>query len=357
MASLAEGAVAAGHEVRVVCARGSKWKGSAAQELPDSVRTGVTVRRVGTLGVVWSQPISPGYLAAARWKSDVVYVHRPHPLADLAAYLTRPRGLIIFHHSDVQRQRSFRAIYRPLAHSVARRAHSAVVGAKANLGYAEDLGSEGIAKARVIPFGVDENRFTPASDFRRPSAFPSDSEVVGLFVGRLVSYKGLDVLLRAVAGTNLHVVIVGEGPLREQLENKVEQSGIAAQVRLVPSVSERDLPSYYQAADYLLLPSTTPAEMFGVTMLEAMACGKPVISSAVPSGMREVNVHDVTGVQVPPGDHGTLREAMEQMVNDPSMRARMGAAGRERVKERFTLSGMIAAHLELCEEAAEASAN
>ena len=105
----------------------------------------------------------------------------------------------------------------------------------------------------------------------------------------------------------------------------------------------------------MLLPSTTPAEMFGVTMLEAMACGKPLISSSVASGMREVNLHDVTGLQVPPGDHEALRQAMLRLVADESLRQRMGAAGRRRVEERFTVRGMIAAHLDLFEEVAKAN--
>ncbi|MCH7715653.1 MAG: glycosyltransferase [Gemmatimonadetes bacterium] len=355
VASLAEGAAQAGHDVRVVCARGSRWKGSAAKEQALAIRNGVTIHRLATPMVVWSQPIALGYLGAARWKADVVYVHRPHPLADLAVSLTRPTGLIVFHHSDVQRQRAFRTLYRPLAHAVARRAYASVVGAKTNLQNADDLGPAGIARARVIPFGVDEMRFTVKSVDDRPKAFGPADQAVGLFVGRLVSYKGLDVLLRAVAGTALRVVIVGEGPLRAQLEAEIQSLGIGDQVRLAARVSERDLPSFYQTADYLLLPSTTPAEMFGVTMLEAMACGKPLISSSVASGMREVNLHDVTGLQVPPGDHEALRQAMLRLVADESLRQRMGAAGRRRVEERFTVRGMIAAHLDLCEEVAKAN--
>ena len=320
-----------------------------------SVRDGVTVHRVATPAILWSQPMAPGYVRAARWKADVVYLHRPHPLADVTAFLTRPRGLIVFHHSDVQRQRALRPLYRPLAHAVVRRAVATVVGAQANLNHAKDLGPVGIAKARVIPFGVDAERFCPVSPSEKPRVFQSIAGPVGLFVGRLVSYKGLDVLLRAVAGTTLQVVIVGEGPLRDELDASIRRLRIGDQVRLVGGVSEETLPSYYQSADYLLLPSTTPAEMFGVTMVEAMACGKPVISTAVPSGMREVNVADVTGLEVAPADDRALRLAMERLVGDAALREQLGAAGRRRVEERFTLEAMVAAHLDLCREIAGVS--
>ena len=272
-------------------------------EIPTrSDRNGVTVLRADTPAIWWSQPIAPGYLRAARWRADVVYVHRPHPLADLAALFARSGRTIIFHHADVQRQRVLRAAYRPLAHAVVRRAYATVVGAQANLQHARDLGPAGIAKARVIPFGVDERRFVPTPPAETPAAFRDSEGPVGLFVGRLVSYKGLDVLLRAVGGTALKVIIVGEGPLRESLQAQATSGGMADRVRIVGGVSDHDLPAYYQSADYVLLPSTTPAEMFGVTMLEAMACGKPVVSTAVASGMREVNVDGVTGLQVPPGE-------------------------------------------------------
>ncbi len=94
-------------------------------------------------------------------------------------------------------------------------------------------------------------------------------------------------LLEAVSGTQLRLAIVGDGPLRPKLDSEIEQRGLGGQITLVGEVSEQDLPAYYRGADYFVLPSTTPAEMFGVAMVEAMACGKPVISTALSSGVRE----------------------------------------------------------------------
>lgn len=350
VARLAEGAAAAGHEVRVVCATGSSWLRDPRKRTTEPPRLGVAVVRLPTYGVWWSQPLARGYLAASRWPADVVYVHRPHPLADWASLLGQRRPTIVFHHADVQRQRMARLVYRPLGRLVAGRAEATVVATRAHLQHAEDLGQAGRAKARVIPFGVDPQRFEPTSTPDRPAVFPTRAlGPVGLFVGRLVGYKGLDVLLRAVDGTALRVVLVGDGPLRESLAREIERRGLEDRVLLVGAVKDDELPGYYQAADYFVLPSTTPAEMFGISLIEAMACGVPVISTDLTTGVSEVNESDVTGLVVPRGDATALRGAMLRLTEDAELRERMGAAGRARVEERFTLPKMLESHLELCE--------
>ena len=351
VATVAEGVAACGHQVRVICATGSSWQGRRGSFEAEAGPHGVEIVRLPTHGVLWSQPLARGYIKAARWPADVVYVHRPHPLADIAVLLGRRRPTVVFHHSDVQRQRAVRAMYGPLARKVAGAAAATVVATRAHLRNAEDLGAKGREKARVIPYGVDADRFAPGLDLERPRIFPPLSDgPVGLFVGRLVGYKGLDVLLRAVAGTDLTLVVVGDGPLREQLESRRRDLGVTKQVLMSGPVIDADLPSYYTAADYFVLPSTTPAEMFGISLIEAMACGKPVISTALPTGVREVNEKDVSGLEVAPGDVGELRIAMERLAGDRELRGRMGAAGRKRVEDRFTLGRMVDAHLELCRE-------
>ncbi len=121
------------------------------------------------------------------------------------------------------------------------------------------------------------------------------------------------------------------------------------QVILAGAQTEQDLLFYYRSADYFVLPSTTPAEMFGVALLEAMACGVPVISTALGTGVEEVNAAEETGLVVPPGDAGRLRAALDRMAGDTGLRARMGKAGRERVLAHYTVDRMVDAHLDLCQ--------
>lgn len=355
VAHLAEGAAKRGHEVRVIAATGSGWIRDPGKRITEPPRRGVVVVRMPTHGVFWSQPFAPGYVAASRWPADVVYVHHPHPLADLAVMVGPRRPTVILHHSDVQRQQAMRLAYGPLAGLVARRAAAVVVATKSHLAYARDIGSTGRAKARVIPFGVDAARFAARQHPVRPPSFPPpDRGAVGLFVGRLVSYKGLDVLVRAVQDSKLNVVVVGGGPLRPTLGEWVAEAGVSDRLTIAGEVPDEALPGYYQAADYVVLPSTSPAEMFGMVLLEAMACAKPIVTTALSTGVREVNVAGETGLEVPPGDAEALRGAMQRLAGDAALRSRLGDAGRKRVEQHFTLDKMLDAHLALCDELAGA---
>lgn len=348
VARLAEGAAAAGHDVRVVSATGSSWLRPRGSRITEPPKGTLTVVRIPTPAIVWSQPIAPGYVAAARWPADVVHVHHPHPLADLAVLLRGRAPIVVTHHSDIRRQLVARPLYLPLVRAVLRRARAIVVASRAAVSVSSELyGFE--HKTHVIPFGVNPERFAPRLHPVRPAALPGEGPV-GLFVGRLVGYKGLDVLVRAVAGTNLRVVVVGGGPLREAVERHITALGLAAQIRLVGEVTDDELPPYYQSTDYFVLPSTSSAEMFGVALLEAMACAKPVISTALPTGVREVNQKDVTGLEVPPGDPLALRAAMERLASDAALRQRLGAAARAKVEERFTVKKMVEEHLRLYQE-------
>jgi len=348
VARLAEGAGAAKHEVRVVSAMGFSRLREPGRRRTEPPLSNVVVVRVPTLGIVWSQPIAPAYLDAARWPADIVHVHHPHPLADIAVLRSVRAPFVITHHSDVRRQSLLRPFYWPLVRSVLKRAAAVIVPTQSHIGISAELrGME--HKIRIVPFGVDESHFKPNAAPDRPAAMRGPGPY-GLFVGRLVGYKGLDILVDAVAGTDLQVVIVGEGPLRRGLEWEVVQRGLTRQIRVVGEVPAEELASYYQSADYVILPSTSPAEMFGISLLEAMACAKPIITTSLPTGVREVNAPGVTGLEVPPGDAEALRAAMHQMAGDAELRKTMGAAGRKRVEERFTLKRMVDEHLALYQE-------
>jgi glycosyltransferase involved in cell wall biosynthesis len=316
---------------------------------------GVRVVRVPSVATILSQPLTPGYGRAVRAApGDLLHLHHPNPLGDLAA-MSDGRPLVITQHSDIVRQRLLRPFYLPLVRRTFARARRIAVGSEQLLGTSAELkGFE--AKARVIPFGIDASRFALTDAVRQRvaglRASWGDAPVI-LAVGRLVGYKGFDVLLRAAAGLEARVVIVGTGP---------EEAGLRRLVTTTPypvphtpvfagRVSDSDLVAYYHACDVFCLPSVTIAEAFGMVLLEAMACGKPLVTTSLPTGVSAVNRDGKTGLVVPPGDAGALREALKALIEDEQLRKSMGETGRAVQAAEYTASLMGERYVKLYEEA------
>ena len=308
---------------------------------------GVRVVRARSLGTVLSQPVAPGLVTAVRREAgDLLHLHHPNPLGDLAALVDR-RPLVISHHSDVVRQRALRPFYGPLLRRAYARARAVVVASENYRGASRELAGLG-AKVRVVPYGIDVRRFdltTASADRALALRAAWGGKPVVLAVGRLVGYKGFDVLLRAVAGLEVTTVIVGAGPEEARLKS-LAPPGVVFEGR----VSDAELPAWYHACDVFCLPSLTIAEAFGVVLLEAAACGKPLVTTALPTGVTAVNRDGVTGLAVPVGDAGALREALRALVGDAARRQAMGLAGRRAVEKEYTTALMADRYLALFRE-------
>jgi rhamnosyl/mannosyltransferase len=331
--TLAEGAANLGHQVEVVAVESRGWSA-------DPGRHRSLVTRAFSFAALGSQEIAPGYIAAAWKRADIIHLHHPHPLADLACLLRAGRTpVVVTQHAD-----ALRSIYRPMTRLVIKRARAVVVPSRAHLALSAELrGFE--AKVEVIPFGIDQTRWQNVPP-PPPGAPPR-----AIFIGRLVAYKGVDILLRALEQVpDLRLDIVGSGPEGPRLKTMARALAITDRVRWYGEYPDDDLPRRMADADFLVLPSVTVEEMFGLVVLEAMAAGRPVITTALPSAVREVNVPGVTGLEVPLRDIPALARALETLSRDAARRRTMGEAGRKRVAEKFTQSTMAARHIELYEK-------
>jgi rhamnosyl/mannosyltransferase len=323
---------------------------------------GVTVTRVGMIGAAGSVPIAPGLrMALRRARADLIVLHEPNPWALLSLAVAPPRApLIVWFHSEVVRPTlQYALFYHPLARAVYARARRIVVSSPALAGHAAALAPYR-DRIAVIPFGIDPSRWeaTPAVCARaRAIRAECAGRALVLFAGRMVPYKGVDVLLRALAGLDAAAVIAGDGPWRGRWTTLAGELGIAGRVRFAGEVPHEELAALYHACDVFVLPSVTRAEAFGYVQLEAMACARPVVSTRLPSGVPWVNRDGDTGLTVEPGDPEALGRAIGALVADPDLRRRMGAAGRARVLSEFTMARMRAATAALYREVAGGEAH
>lgn len=313
----------------------------------------VSVTRVGsllTIGAVSVTPTLPLWLSRAQ--ADLIVLHEPNPMALVAYYLARPSApLVVWFHSEAIRPRwRYRLFYQPFLEFALRRATRIVVAAPAMLDVPALAAHR--AKCIVVPYGLDVERYqaSPAIMARATSLREGARAPILLFAGRMVRYKGLEVLMRALPGLEVETVLVGDGPLRGSLETMAAELGIADRVRFVGKVSDEELLAWYYASDAFVLPSISRQEAFGIVQLEAMLCGRPVVSTDVPTGVPWVNEHERTGLTVRHGDVAALRGALARLVCDPEFRQGLGRAARARVLSQFTAEHMCQGMLAVYEQ-------
>lgn len=306
---------------------------------------GIPVTRLGSRAPARSTPVAPAMMRALQESdADLIVLHEPNPWGLLSCALANPRQpLAIYFHSEVVRPAvQYALFYHPLARVVYSRAARIVVASPPVAEHARAL-QPYRARISVIPYGTDPTLWerTPAVQCRVEEIRAAcGSRPLVLFIGRLVSYKGCDVLLRALADVDATAIIAGDGPLRRELVALSTSLGLSGRVHFPGEVTPAEVAALYHAADVFVLPSVTRAEAFGFVQVEALACGTPVISTNVRSGVPWVNQHGVTGTVVEAGDAAALRAALVALLSDAAARERMGAAGRQRVAEEFTLTAM-----------------
>lgn len=320
---------------------------------------GVEVHRWAQFGTLLSTPACPAYLWAARAPADVIQLHFPNPLADVTMLLgRRSTPLVVTYHSDIIRQAGLMGLYRPLLDWLLRRASRIVVATPPQLEHSPVL-SRHRSRCEVIPFGLDLARFEGLNEIAPEIAAArraAGERPVLLNIGRLVGYKGQRYLIEAMRRLDAVAWLVGTGPLRAELEALAAEVGVTDRVRFWGEVRDELLPSMLHACDVFVLSSITPNEAFGLVQVEAMACGKPVISCQLNSGVPYVNQDGTTGLVVPPADAEALAFAAQKLCADPGLRRTLGEGGRRRARAEFSLDQMVQRYWDLFKRVRKPSA-
>ena len=322
-------------EVQVlVCQEKGKGEDKIVEQVP--------VHYASSLGTYFSCPLSVSFLRKfrqyAKW-ADVIEMHVPFPLGDLACLLSGYRGaVVVAWHSDVVRQKKLLWFYRPLLLRFLRRADCIIAATPGHISSSPFL-TQFSEKCRVIPYGINVEAYRSIEKkpiLRQIQQNPHTVRV--LFVGRFVYYKGIEVLLEAfqqVRGCELFLVGHGTPEMEEKLHRMTETGGMAARVHFLGNLSEGDLRAAFADCDIFVLPSVANSEAFGIVQLEAMVYGKPVINTALPTGVPYVSLDGVTGCTVPPEDSGALAAAIQKLADDEALRETYGRAAAKRVEEEF----------------------
>lgn len=340
--AMAEGLLDEGCDVTLVTSAEDARGRSEVIAGPRSGRPG-RLCRAARLGLVNSQPLNPGLAGLvrreiARSRPDILHVHLPNPLAAATCLALRrdpavPRlPLAVWYHADITRQRLGARLVAPVVRACLREADGICVSSAA-LRDGSPVLAEWRDKVAVVPFGIDAEPWASVTPFR-------DGPL--LFVGRLVRYKGVGLLLEALARVpGACVDLVGEGPLEGALREATAALGLGARVRFLGEMDGAGIAARLAHARALVLPSIDRSEAFGLVQLEAMAAGVAVVCTDLPTGVREVGLPGCTCLQAAAGDVDSLAAALDGVWNDDELARRLGEAGRLRFGEHFTREAMV----------------
>lgn len=339
-------------EQEIIVCQNSRHKKSA-----DDSYHGIPVHRCSQLFDFASTPFSISFLKAVKKrtkKSDIVIYHFPYPMVDIAVLLGLYSGkLVVWWHCDFEKYKKLAPFYRPLVEHTLKKADQILVSSEGNIENSAVL-RKYKEKCKVIPFCVNDT-YLQRGKACAEKPVQKKEEINILFIGRLVWYKGCDILLKAfqkMKHKKCKLVLVGDGPLREELKNQAETLKLE-NVEFTGMISEEEKMQRIEACDFLVLPSTSKAEAFALVQIEAMAFGKPVINTALPSGVPCVSIDGVTGRTVTPGSVKELADAMDELAGNEELRKQFGINALEMVQKEYTSKVMIQRHKQVFEKLLE----
>lgn len=306
---------------------------------------GVQIIRKNVQFLYKSQPITIGFLSGLKLADyDVIHFHSPNPLVTLQFLSKRllegnEVPVVVTHHMDIYGRKLLRAISMPSIRHMIRNASYTIVTSKKNAEISRDLPEDG--RYVAIPLAISRHDYTITNKIRDEAAvwrkkLSGDAPLVG-FVGRHARYKGLSVLIGALARMpGVHAVLAGDGPYKADAEARAKALGITDRVHFLGRIDHNEKLRLMAAIDVFAFPSTETTEAFGISQMEAMLCGAPVVASDLPTGVTDVAINDKTALLSPPGDAAILAQSLSQVIADPKLAARLAETARRHVLDNMT---------------------
>jgi len=303
---------------------------------------GIKVYRAASLGIFLGMPISFDFFFLYRkiFKNyDLIFLHYPFPLGFVAYFLfSRNKDLVIWYHSDIVRQKILEIFFKHF-HLFAFKKAKKIFVSNPNLIESSNYLKKFKEKCVVIPFGIDLEKFKLTEEIKKESEEIRKKYKLPIIlsVGRYVYYKGFEYLIEAAKDVEARFLIIGEGPLKEKYKKMIKKLKLEDKVFLIPPV--KNLVPYYYSCDVFVLPSIAKSEAFGIVLLEAMACRKPVISTELGTGTSFVNQDGITGFVIVPKDSKVLSEKINEILKDEDLKEKFSQNSFQRAiefsKEKF----------------------
>jgi glycosyltransferase involved in cell wall biosynthesis len=294
---------------------------------------------------------------------NLIHVHSPNPLMSamfmLRRMLTGSAPVVVTHHMDIFGRKWLRRLSLPFLHGLMRRASIVVVTSAKNLAVSNDLPAN--ANYAVIPLAINPEDYHIDAGLRAEAvewrhALVGNAPAIG-FVGRHARYKGLKELIEAISQMpQVHALIAGDGPYRADIEQMVENLGLRDRVHFIGRVDHRTKLKLLSSIDLFAFPSTEITEAFGMSQMEAMLCGSPVVATNLPTGVTDVAVDEQTALLAEPGDVPSLIRQMRRLLDNPALGEKLATQAREHIMTNMTPEIVARKTLDVFEAAMDESA-
>ncbi|PIF04248.1 MAG: glycosyl transferase family 1 [Arcobacter sp.] len=346
MYEISEGITKNGHQCDVLCS-------NTKAVYEESQFEKYTVYRTSSYGIVLSTSISP-QLIYKFWKIhkkyDLIHVQAPDPLSFLALFLVRPKAKVVIHwHSDIVRQKKTLKYFMPLQTWVLKFA-SRIICTSEKYASSSPFLQKFKEKIEVIPLGISNKSFIANEDNVQVIQNRYKNKKIIFALGRLVSYKGFEYLVKSAQylSDDFIILIGGTGIQKDNLLTIIKENNLQNKVELLGYLSEEEKNDYLEACFLFCLPSITKAEAFGVVIVEAMMFSKPIVSTNMQdSGVSWVNENNVTGLQVDPKSPKQLAIAFNKISNDKKLYEKMCKNSFHRYTKFFTREKMVTSLIHL----------